>query len=363
MALVAYDCSDFSDDDEPEIKPNHKPNLQMGVLKLINDASESLQVASSSKTSLFASLPPPKTHIIPLIPEGDVSDAIEFKAKCGQGQIQPKESKPVRITIPSLSELVEDEEKPANKKLHPSGGKGLFSVLPAPKHSAGKVTNRPLIPYSVKQKKTPVKAKSPAQLLKENSAVHESDDEDLDSPSDFFSLDSVGKLPDSGVILAPDVDIPSSSTGHAFSITSVNNDISAHDPASSASNDTNLDASASGEFGPNNLDMNDMTSLLSDEGFMRLRGHRKRGQPDIEIIDVSQADQLPSPDEWMRKVLQESTEYQPSRKKGFMPSAQQRRKHQITYLAFQAKEREMELKNQWAQNRFTRHQTQSKYGF
>ena len=108
MALVAYDCSEYSDDEdyEPEIKPNHKPNTELGVLKFIKDSSESLQVASGSGSLLFASLPPPKTHTIPIIPEGDIINAIELKDnKVGQGQIQTKESKSVRIIIPSLSEV------------------------------------------------------------------------------------------------------------------------------------------------------------------------------------------------------------------------------------------------------------------
>lgn len=55
----------------------------------------------------------------------------------------------------------------------------------------------------------------------------------------------------------------------------------------------------------------------------------------------------------------------PSRfqKKGDQPTGQQRRKHQITYLIHQAKERELELKNNWAENKLTRRQTQAKYGF
>lgn len=55
----------------------------------------------------------------------------------------------------------------------------------------------------------------------------------------------------------------------------------------------------------------------------------------------------------------------PSRfqKKGDQPTGQQRRKHQITYLIHQAKERELELKNNWADNKMTRRQTQAKYGF
>ncbi len=41
----------------------------------------------------------------------------------------------------------------------------------------------------------------------------------------------------------------------------------------------------------------------------------------------------------------------------------QKKKHQITYLAAQAKAREVDLKNQWAQNKSTKRQTQAKYGF
>lgn len=52
-----------------------------------------------------------------------------------------------------------------------------------------------------------------------------------------------------------------------------------------------------------------------------------------------------------------------SKKKGDQPTGQQRRKHQITYLIHQAKERELELKNAWSDNKMSRRQTQAKYGF
>jgi proline-rich protein PRCC len=35
----------------------------------------------------------------------------------------------------------------------------------------------------------------------------------------------------------------------------------------------------------------------------------------------------------------------------------------VVFFLFQAKENELELKNQWSQNRMSRKQTQSKYGF
>lgn len=85
----------------------------------------------------------------------------------------------------------------------------------------------------------------------------------------------------------------------------------------------------------------------------------------MEFIDVKGSELMPDPKEWLIKQLSEE---QPkmrshSHKKNDGPTTQQRRKHQITYLAFQAKESELELKNQWAQNRVSRKQTQSKYGF
>lgn len=45
------------------------------------------------------------------------------------------------------------------------------------------------------------------------------------------------------------------------------------------------------------------------------------------------------------------------------PTSEHRRRHQITYLAYQAKQNEQQLKNQWAMTRMTRKQTQAKYGF
>lgn len=89
------------------------------------------------------------------------------------------------------------------------------------------------------------------------------------------------------------------------------------------------------------------------------KGNKKK---DIEIVDINAADIMPDPREWMTKSLTEEQPIAPCAK-GEEPSLQQRRKHQITYLAYQAKLNEQELKNQWAQNRISRKQTQAKYGF
>mgnify|MGYP002804100680 CR=1 FL=1 len=102
----------------------------------------------------------------------------------------------------------------------------------------------------------------------------------------------------------------------------------------------------------------------TSEQFKKLLGKRGRGEESIDIIDVNGDDQVASSQEWKTNYQKEDADYKPqSKKKGNLPSSQQRRKHQITYLAFQAKEKEWELRNQWSANRQTRRQTQSKYGF
>ncbi|XP_071482457.1 proline-rich protein PRCC-like [Diadema antillarum] len=105
--------------------------------------------------------------------------------------------------------------------------------------------------------------------------------------------------------------------------------------------------------------------LLQDKEFAKMVGKSNRGREAIQIIDINADDQIgpTSGLQQMVKSMTEETEYRGKLKKEQLPTSQQKRKHQITYLARQAKERELELKNQWADNRMTRKQTQAKYGF
>uniref|UniRef100_A0A7N9D4K2 Proline-rich protein PRCC n=1 Tax=Macaca fascicularis TaxID=9541 RepID=A0A7N9D4K2_MACFA len=98
--------------------------------------------------------------------------------------------------------------------------------------------------------------------------------------------------------------------------------------------------------------------------FKRLQGKRNRGREEINFVEIKGDDQLSGAQQWMTKSLtEEKTMKSFSKKKGEQPTGQQRRKHQITYLIHQAKERELELKNTWSENKLSRRQTQAKYGF
>ncbi|XP_060073608.1 proline-rich protein PRCC-like [Ylistrum balloti] len=98
-----------------------------------------------------------------------------------------------------------------------------------------------------------------------------------------------------------------------------------------------------------------------DEEFLRMQGKKQRGKEEINIVDVKADDFISTVD--VQKAMSEETKEYASHRKKDGPTSQQKRKHQITYLAHQAKETELDLKNQWSMNRMTKRQTQAKYGF
>lgn len=92
------------------------------------------------------------------------------------------------------------------------------------------------------------------------------------------------------------------------------------------------------------------------------RGVKRKEIDEANIIDINGEDIKPDEREWLIKALTEEPVHRPvSMQSGV--NSQSKKKHQITYLAHQAKAMELELKNQWSQNRLARKQTKSKYGF
>ncbi|OTF80053.1 hypothetical protein BLA29_000404 [Euroglyphus maynei] len=82
----------------------------------------------------------------------------------------------------------------------------------------------------------------------------------------------------------------------------------------------------------------------------------------IKIIDVNVHQHLSENKDWLKNIsLEKDTVDEALEAKA--PNSTAKRKNQITFLAYQAKKRELELKNQWAQNRLSKSQTRAKYGF
>uniref|UniRef100_A0A3Q2YFZ9 Proline rich mitotic checkpoint control factor n=1 Tax=Hippocampus comes TaxID=109280 RepID=A0A3Q2YFZ9_HIPCM len=338
MSLVAYGSSDDSDGEGTSLKQGSgglfsllpAPQKPSGADRTSSDDLR------QGKTTLLSGLPKPK-----------------------------KRTEPVRITVPQIEkhDSDSDDDEPVKKKLQSQGaGSGLSSLLPQPKNLTVKVTDRPLIPHTLTKRPDPkgvspgtptpgllgpsaspsaikAAAKSAARQLARQIVVTDEHEEDI-SPQNYFSLGESPEPP-------PPAVIPSYEPEPVLGQSDAPLDFGAGHEA----------AAAWGEAGN--------SAMFDDEAFMRLQGKRNRGKEEVKFLEIKGDDQLSGHQQWITKSMSEEKQTRGSfsKKRGGMPTGQQRRKHQITYLIHQAKERELELKNSWAENRMTRRQTQAKYGF
>ncbi|XP_016348128.1 proline-rich protein PRCC-like [Sinocyclocheilus anshuiensis] len=379
MSLVAYDSSDDSDRDESPASP-FRPAGKIGGL------------FASQKSA-----PQPKRMTIDLP-----------KTK--------KRTEPVKITVPEIkpADSDSDDDEPVRKKSTPQGGGGLSSLLPQPKNLVVKETARPLLPHTLtkrpgsdKPKATPAKsqalsgsspspsaikaaAKSAAlQLAKQMAADEEGSDDEL-APENYFSLPESSAQPvmsqnphsqqyipslhpppgveDAPLDFVPNADSHSRSAGAMQDYES--GEYQHQYPANPLPETSPQDYYGEGYYQDPNpaadgQEDSGSSSLFNDEAFRRLQGKQNRGREEIKFLEIKGDDQLSGNKQWLTKNMTAEAEPRKSfsKKKGDQPTGQQRRKHQITYLIHQAKERELELKNNWAENKLTRRQTQAKYGF
>ncbi|KAF8795023.1 proline-rich protein PRCC-like [Argiope bruennichi] len=388
MSLVCYGSSD-SEEESEEIKStseSDKLSLQSSEEKNISKYEEqNFNKAGERNIPNFDSIPKPA-------------------AKKGR--------ETVKITIPSLDQF-KDEDIKIESKAKPAfkGGSGLLSMLPPPKYSSS-VTQRGLTPYILTKQKNaekktpeikPVPKKSSssgsinrvsvskAEHSSENISTNNDEDGDDSATFDFFSLESANKkteieennvlntqLPNKSSLFSS---LPEPTQSASHTITPIYQEEAASGPFTSYSSSQSENYSGNYEWNENvqtaytsdqtgwsvnyqsvqDVDQTDVeTQFLKDESFKKMLGRKKE---EVQIIDVNADDQLTGKEQWLMQSLTEEKIHRPSKRKGEMPTQQQKRKHQITYLAFQAKERELDLKNQWSLNRSTRRETQAKYGF
>ncbi|XP_031618479.1 proline-rich protein PRCC [Contarinia nasturtii] len=296
--------------------------------------------------------------------------------------------KPVRITIPSLSEFADDDDLPKQKcaSIGPSAPKpsGLLGMLPPPKFNAafGKPKEKPasttattsndssskptitkttsLIPHTVANKIKQAAAKSkPNATVVANKKTSlglnynnsdDSDNEEEESGGDFFSLNTDDKLPE---VSASEINAMVAKKATQMAEFSKN----LNEAEQSATEVEDYSEQASSSYVPDN-------DQINIEALIGARAAKRSRKEDIQFIDISQDQVILNQDEWRRNQLQGETQYQPTgRLVVGDPGTGTKKKHQITYLAYQAKANEAELQAMWATNRQSRRQTQSKYGF
>lgn len=311
---------------------------------------------------------------------------------------QPNVRQPVKITIPSLAEFANDDDVNPKGKLvsvgrNPQKTSGLLNMLPPPKFNAafGKPKEKPdstsssaittkttsLVPHAVANKMkqastaaaaattTTAKSKSTTTATAKKRPLgldynasddsdNEDDDDDGGSGGDFFSLNTEDKLPEVSAVEINAMVAKKASQMAQFSKSLNQTQTNPMDVDEYAAQSS----SSSSSYVPDSDEIN-MEALIGARAAKRAR------KGDIQFINISQDQVASSHDEWQRNHLQSATEHQPTgRLVGVGDlSAGTKKKHQITYLAYQAKANEAELQAMWAANRQNRRQTQSKYGF
>ncbi|KAF1381715.1 hypothetical protein PFLUV_G00156880 [Perca fluviatilis] len=415
MSLVAYGSSDDSDSEETSTSAAPQSKVSTGGLFSLLPAPKKPVSAGGNGG--------PRKETKANCSAGDNTSNDDLDPRPSKGVLfsslpKPrKRTEPVKITVPQIqrrdSDSDDDDDEPAKKKLHPQGS-GLSSLLPQPKNLNRKEIDRPLIPYTLTKRQEPkgpkpgtpaqgllgssaspsaikAAAKSAALQLARQIATDDQDNEEEITPQNYFSLgESSQPLPAVIPILDPEPSAPAEPLAPAPA--------DADEPGQS---DAPLDFGGSHEgagawggqypqfeqpmAGPEALPQGyynetyyqdpdagsaeteepGNSAMFDDEAFMRLQGKRNRGKEEVKFLEIKGDDQLSGNQQWMTKSMTEEKQARQSfsKKKGEQPTGQQRRKHQITYLIHQAKERELELKNSWADNKLTRRQTQAKYGF
>uniref|UniRef100_T1HEY0 Uncharacterized protein n=2 Tax=Rhodnius TaxID=13248 RepID=T1HEY0_RHOPR len=353
MALVAYDCSDSSDY-EDDVLENNVTNVTLSKEKDENNSAgkvktndNSDKTNTDSKEEVSDSLPPP----LEIKPNFNV---ISWEL------LSKSRTHPIRISIPSLEDE-KDEEIIAKPKLKPSSSKsGLFALLPKPKQHL-------LVPPSLnarkpEKKKEVIKSQQLARTLQKTETLRSLVTGRQEISSLDKTLDDVDddEEPQSFFFLSEDKNLPV--TNEVEIIEKVNE----FKESPISCDDAPLIQQEPESFSHNlNNDLPMLPESTSDieldkEALEKLCGRRgKRLAGEIEMVNVSGAELVGDSKLWLAKEL--TTQQVHFKRAKFDPL--QRRKHQITFLAAQAREQELELSNQWASNRMTRKQTQAKYGF
>lgn len=336
MSLVSYDYSDDDDGSSPE--ESSEPQIEVKGGKLNGDPKPTEEPKVEDKLNSKK----------PFLPE--ISIGID------KSSIKRTKSGRIQIAVPSLdivnqndSEDDSDSEERRQKRLRKSNkGSSLIALLPKPKNSASpkptssskKSSLTSLVPNSVANRN---KAAEKVATISSNSK-----EETLKTSNFFFNI-----LDDDDDDL--DVEIPFEKTMKPEDPIGGDQVYGPAKPDQSFYEQAETAAPTSNQF---TLDPN------SDTTYKKYIASKfgEESAEQISIVDVDISKHLSKNQDWLKNLSVEKplTDEELGQS---APNSTARRKHHISFLAYQAKKREVDLKNQWAQNRITKSQTKSKYGF
>jgi len=420
MSLVAYgsdsdsETSDVEESQAPPVNIIPKPLPSKDIDDNISD-EEDAQVSGGNREEDFFDIPAepdllsliseklPHTKLKSaqqtFIDEAEDTSAIPEKKDYGDKPEEPPAKKkkrqgPVQIVLPALAKLdEEDEPRPGEKEKKQASktGSGLFSLLPAPKNSFSRKPSSSVMEAASTAKTSALLAANPSennlkpqgvrkvglvphrvanpvkpQAKKDNS---DSDDDDGDylnvNSSSYFPAPS--SVPRTGSTSMMTVNpVPGGSSSHnIYKYERVPSSGPAQGPAPPVHINEEMLGPAVAPYPPPAPAYPDAGKFVeSEEAIMRLAGKqnklREMKEENVKIVDVNEEDMRGDPRVWLTKAM---TEEKAPRPTGKGPKGLARSRHQITYLAHQAKERDWELRQEWATARENKRASANKYGF
>jgi len=417
MALVAYDTnsdSEVSEDDDVEENKVHlkEPRIEPSNNKVEKDGgeiSDEEDFYDPQSSGIFEEEPDLISLITQKLPNAKIKiaqksyvdetedvTAIPTKKDYGEKVEEPpakkkKRTGPVQIMLPALADLTEDDEEKEAVKIQPSKtGSGLFSLLPPPKNKMNRPNRSSHLPpspaasqpsqSSSQQNLKPQGVRKiglvPHRVANPVKATHtkpkSGDNSDEDSDDDYLGVNSGSYFPTPSLPTTskykkvnPIPLQPSLPANSSFVSLNMANDSSATFPG-----DQDLGPAVAPYPPPApNFSTSSSSNLVdNDEAIMRLAGKQNKlkemkedGETGgLNIIDLHEDDMKGDPRVWLTKAMTEETAPRPT---GKGPKGLAKTRHHITYLAHQAKERDWELKQEWATARENRKASMNKYGF
>lgn len=402
MSLVAYDYSsdegsDQEEDDESAPSAVIVQNVQLGASDVNKPQQNGTSEEPTEKEDLIEddddvhlNLPAPKKVANGLNVEEEEDDEFLRKKAIPEEVAKPlpKMALPkvrngkVQITIPSLKDFKDDDDdkpkvKPVIGAELPKRGTGLLGMLPRPKSEVAFTAPQPgpssaapskpivirLIPDSVANRPRNVyaeqkTAKKPPPKKESASKAPESDDSD-DEKVDFFSLNKDEALPE---ISANEINAMVAKRAARMAETVKKFETpEEQEPQPGSSGQQYAQMAPIPESGAEEEE-----DLTNERALSSLIGGNKAKRARLEqvnIIDISSADIVPTKEDFLRRKLQEETGFVPTGHLTGDWTCTSKRKSHITYLASKAADNAQELEAMWSANRQSRRQTQSKYGF
>lgn len=368
MSLVGYAYSDDEEDDQEVVDQAEESIKNVPDSKLPEKLVEANAEMGSSTSTLTSNneLTKASAKLSQLPPPQPVTSTLkkDHVKRSANGRIQIKADLSL-LTAQHSDDSDDDEEERERKRLKKSmQGSRLITMLPKPKNYT-KSTVQPkssltsLVPNSVANRskaansvsKTPVepvekKQEKPTSSTSSFFFTNSDDDEDEDDNQLPQIEKEIYPSPFPAATVAPNLDArPVYGPSKPESIPEAILTDSLYSP---------LDQSVP-KLDPNN-DITYKKYIASKFGDEASAG-------DIKFVDFDMSKHLSQNTDWIKNITIEKEDRDEEESEGNAPNSTARRKNQITFLAYQAKKRETELKNQWAANRLSKNQTRAKYGF